>query len=53
MPSGMTSAGLNGLDVEIDRPSDVRRWPGLRIQSEGTQDPAYHFGLALRAGTSG
>ena len=43
---GMPRAGLNGLDVEIDRPSDVRRWPGLRIQSEVTQDPSNHFGLA-------
>ena len=42
----MPSAGLDGLDVEIDRPSDVRRWPGLRIQPEVTQDPSNHFGLA-------
>ncbi len=46
MPSGMTCAGLNGLDVEIDRRSDVRRWPGLRIQPEVTQDPSNHFALA-------
>ncbi len=50
MPSGMPSAGLDSLDVEIDRPSDGRRWPGLRIQPEVTQDPSNHFGLALRAG---
>ena len=42
----MPSAGLDGLDVEIDRPSDGRRWPGLRIQPEVTQDPSSHFALA-------
>ncbi len=42
----MPSAGLDDLDVEIDRPSDVRRWPGLPIQTEVTQDSFNHFGLA-------
>ncbi len=38
----MPSPGPDVLDVEIDRPSDVRRWPGLLVQPEVTQDPSNH-----------